>query len=35
MLTTDPGEGEEVDADQIVTKKGIVYPPPQKFRPAI
>lgn len=35
MLTTDPGEGQEVDMDQIVTKQGIVYPLPQKFRPAI
>jgi hypothetical protein len=35
MLTADSGEGQEVDADPIVTKKGILYPPPQKFRPAI
>jgi hypothetical protein len=35
MLTTDPGEGQEVDVDQIVTQQGIVYPLPQKFPPAI
>ena len=27
----DPGECQEVDADQIVTKKGILYPPPKNF----
>ena len=31
MLTMDPGECQEVDADQIVTKKGILYPPPKNF----
>ena len=29
MLTTDPGEGQEVDVDQIITKQGIVYPYPK------
>ena len=31
MLTMDPGECQEVDADQIVTKKGILSPPPKNF----